>query len=375
MLMETYRLNSRLLDRGSEFVIQTANDPNSGTVRSTVHVNGSLSESWSYPHPTEINPEEVMSLVKVKHLEKKQELEALISAARKVIAERNVDSMCQLGTAFHYKSLHAQAKELFMGAITADSECHQAYHYLGQTELAAGDVKAAIDAGIIAVRKRPGYADYHNSLGEAYLAAGSYKQATDEFEEAIRINLYYSDAYFNLGLAILANAVDQKDPALFANVVSRSMDSFQKAALIYPEYKNKAFDDGIRALKSTAVREALQQMKLVREEKRERRRQEFAPFHMRFVLAPEWISDEALGERIEYLQAQLERNPTYVDLHAELARCYLEQAKIYWGKGVQQLKRTLEVNPSLSKTRIAEEAAEREYQTMSSVLARITEKG
>lgn len=373
--METYRLNSRLQDRGSEFVIQTINDPDSGSVTSAIFVNGALCESSRYPHPTEINPEEVMSLVKIKHLEKKQELEALIAAARNVLLTKNVESMCQLGTAFFYKSLYTQAKELFMTAITVDSECHQGYHYLGQTELAMGDVKAAVDAGVLAVRKRPGYADYHNALGEAYLSAGYFRQAVEGFEEAIRINLYYSDAYFNLGLAMLFGVTDERDPAFFANAVTKAMDSFQKAALIYPEYKNLTFEEGIQAIRSSAVREALQLMKSIREEKRERRRNEFAPFHMRFVLSPEWISDEALTERIQYLQTQLSRNPTYVDLHAELARCYLEQSKIFWGKGVQQLKRTLEVNPSLTKTRIAQEATEREYETMCSVLSRIVEKG
>ena len=101
--METYRLHSKVVENDKEFVIQTTNDAHSGTVASTVYINGVAAETLECPHPSEISPEEVLSLVKLTHDEKKKEVELLLKAYIKVISQGNPELMHHLGCAFFYK--------------------------------------------------------------------------------------------------------------------------------------------------------------------------------------------------------------------------------------------------------------------------------
>ena len=49
--METYRLNSRLVERDREYTIQTTNDIGTGSISSEVFVNGALADATMLPHP------------------------------------------------------------------------------------------------------------------------------------------------------------------------------------------------------------------------------------------------------------------------------------------------------------------------------------
>jgi hypothetical protein len=76
--METYRLSSKLKEKDREYLIQTANDSNVGTVATVIYVDGVLTETVNCPHPADVQPQEVLSLVKMTHNEKKQEIETLL---------------------------------------------------------------------------------------------------------------------------------------------------------------------------------------------------------------------------------------------------------------------------------------------------------
>ena len=194
-------------DQDREYLIQTANDSSIGNVATTTYVDGILTESINCPHPTDIRPQDVLSLVKLTHEEKKREIEALLQTYRRGIDGGDPELMFQLATAFYYKGFFQESRELCRVSLTLNSELHQTYNQLGLTELALGSVSDAISAGLEAVKRRPRFADYHNNLGESYLAGGDFRAAVVQFEEAIGINLYYADAYFNLGLTHLTAVV------------------------------------------------------------------------------------------------------------------------------------------------------------------------
>ncbi len=369
--METYRLKSKLVENDKEFVIQTFNDPNLGSILSTIYVNGQVADKVASPHPLEINPEEVLSLVKLTHQEQKKEIETLLDAYHKVLASGDAEMMFHLGTAFFYKRLYPEAQELFQAVVTMDPEHHQSYNYLGLVFLALGNIPKAIENCRTAVEKRPGYADYRNNLGEAYLADNSPAHAVRELEEATRINLYYADAYFNLGLAFLMQLRDSRQDRHREVLPAKASDCFTKASLIYPDYESSLFEQGMRALQSSDFQEALSVFFKVRELKKEKHRREFATFYMKFVMYPDWVSEEIIADRIRFLQAEIEKNPTYLDLHTELAQCYLEQAKFAWQKGIKQYKKTLEINPALSKSQHAVEVIEKEYENICAVLKKV----
>ncbi len=373
--METYRISSKLREKNKEYLIQTANDAPSGSVATSIYIDGVLAENSSCPHPDAISPQEVLSLVKLTHQEKKQEIETLLQSYRKVLEGGEPEAMYHLGTAFFFKGFHQEARDLFKETIRTSKEHHQAFNQLALTELALGNIEKAIEAASTAAALRPRYADYRNNLGETYLANNATKRAIIEFEEAININLYYGEAYFNLGLANLLHAISLPGLQQRHDQVTRITDCFNKASLITPEFKGRAFDEAMGAIKEGDLNSALNTFRALREAKKEKHRREFAAFYMKSMLFPEWASERIVADRITFLTAEIQRNPGYVDLQAELAQCYLEQARLNWQKGVEQFRKTFEINPSLTKIQGALQKAESAYAHLSSALDSIVEKG
>jgi len=232
--MEAYRLNSRIVEDDKEFLVRTENDAERGIIRTSIYINGEFVDSNIVPHEGEFSEEQVLELVKNAHGEKKAELEFLLKNFREVLNNGSPDMMCQLGKAMYYKKMYAEAARLFGSAIKLKEDMHEAYFYLGQTELAAGNVEAAIRAAGEAVKIRPAFADYRNNLGEALLDNDNWRDAMEQFDEAIRKNVYYGDAYFNKALAHLANALKQEDPDIASEFQNKTGELLEKAALIDP---------------------------------------------------------------------------------------------------------------------------------------------
>jgi tetratricopeptide (TPR) repeat protein len=370
--METYRLKSKLVENEREFIIQTANDTNTTSIQSTLYVNGQLTDCLSCPHPQEVNAEEVLSLVKLAHEEQKQEIEALLDAYRKALVAGDAESMFHLGTAFFHKRLYEEARELFQSAVGSNPEHHQALHYLGMTQLALNMVSEAIESCSTAVRMRPMYADYRNSLGEAFLAENAPQRAMKELYEAVRINLYYGDAYYNLGLA---HVLEGMLSGAYApeGLPASAVDCFKKASLINPEYESDLLRQALQTLGKSDFRQAYLMLLEVREARKEQYRREFASFYVKSITSPDLMSQEAIDERIRYLETEVKKNPTYVDLYTELGRCLLEHARQSWLKGIQQYRRSLEINPTLSKAQYCLDEAEREFENIRSALSKIAE--
>jgi tetratricopeptide (TPR) repeat protein len=372
--METYRLKSKLVENNKEYIIQTSSDSDPCRVSTTVYVDGQPVELVQSPHPAEVSSEELLSLVKIKHGEMKKEIETLLEAYRTITTEGDARKLYHLGMAFFYKKLHDEAGTLFEKAVRYDSQMHQAYNQLGMTYLALGQVPEAVQAAEAAVKARPGFADYRNNLGEALLAGRSFKRAVIELEEAIRINLYYADAYFNLGLTLLQNALGGEDTSLFESVLTKSTDYFKRAALIHPEYDCDTYRQGMQAISKSQLQRANDLFMSVQRQKKEQHRREFTTFYMRFVMYPEWVSEEAVVERIAFLQAEIDKNPSYVDLYSELGRCYFEQARLQWRKGVEQYQRVVDMNPSLGKVAGDLSEAAKQYEAICGILSQIAQR-
>lgn len=373
--METYRISSRLQQQEREYLIQTTNDATAGLVSTTVYVDGIQTETVHCPHPLEINPQELLALVKVTHGEKKEELEAMLQTYQQVVASGDPAMIYQLGTAFYYKCLCLEAAELFHSVASVDSEHHQAFNFLSMTNLELGRIDDALTAARHAVKLRPGYADYRNNLGEAYLAANNAEEAIAEFEQAITINMYYADAHLNLGLGRILRALPGGDRETTPKMMAAINECLDKAGMIYPDYKARTdFQEGLAAIKAGDFGQALNYLRRVREAKKTAHRREFASFYMRFVLFPSWVTERAINERIKYLESEVDQNPNYVDLKIELAQCYFEQSCHIWKRGVEQLSMAAEMNNSLPRVATALEEAKKTHDDMSCAVGRITGK-
>lgn len=369
--MENHRLNSKIEVGNREFMVQTINDISQKSVISSLFVDGRILEVFRRSHAEEATDEEVSLLVKTTHEEKKAELEHLLSTYDEVIKSGNVDLMFHLGTAFYYKRMYDETRTLLTAVLKLNPGHHQASSCLGLTCMEQGNFEDAIKALSRAAELRPNYADYHNNYGEALLEAGFCRRAVEEFETALRLNIYYADAYFNLGIAYIFNAIKREDFEMYSNLAEKTTDLFNRAALISSDFKSSQFDEAREVLRQGDLPRALNLLKAIRQQKREAYRQEFSGYYLRFMLYSDWANEGAVISRIQSLKEEIEKNPNYVDIHYELALCYLKQAQIAWQKGIDQFKETLDINPRMAKADMGLERAEGFSTTIKTAISEI----
>jgi len=372
--MESYRLNSRIVEGEKEFMIQTLNDIEQGVVKTSLFVDGEFLDADILPHSGEISEDQVLDLVKTAHREKKSELEYLLKCFNEIIEQGSPEIMHQLGIALYYKKLYSEAERLFRTVIKIRPDFHEAWFYLCRTYLAIRNYDGAAEAGNRAVELKPTYADYRNCLGEAYQGTGSCQRAVMEFEESIKRNVYYADAYFNLAITYLLNEVNREDYNLSGNVATRAIDMLTKAVLIYPYYKGQNYDNAVLSIKEGNPKKAYALLTEIRRDKEERQRCEKSSFFQRFLMYTDLVNQNSISDRIVFLKDEIEKNPGYVDLYYELAICYLHQSKFDWEQGVDYFRKALEINPKLKKALRARELGEDQFLKISDAVFDISEK-
>lgn len=370
--MDNYRLKSTVAVNAKEFMVQTVNDSGKMAVVSSIFVDGEMLEVTRRPHAGKVSEDEVLALVKSAHDEKKTELEHLLGAYDKTLKSGDIDLMFNLGLAFQYKRLYEEAGTLYSSVLELKPDHHQAANGLGMTRLLQGRYDEAVKALAKAVELRPGFADYHNNYGEALLEAGFCRRAVEEFEAARKVNIYYADAHFNLAIAYIANAIKREDFELYGNLVERTGDFLNRAVAVAGDLRTNQFAEACAVLKEGDLPRALHLFKVVREQRRETIRQELSGLYSRFILFLEGGGEKPLTDRIDYLRGELKKNPAYVDLHHELALCYLHQAVMCWRQGIGQLQKTLAVNPGLKKAGDGLKMAEKFLTDLQTVVADIT---
>ena len=370
--METYRLSSKLTSTDREIVIQTSNDSSVCAILSTVFVDGQPADVTKTRHPGEWNPEDILTMVKSRHSEKKEELEFMLKTYQTVFQNGESKALFELGIAFYYKRLFPEAHNLLESAIKLNPKFDGAYNYLSRTFHELKRNTQAVDAARQAVSLKPSYADYRLTLGEALMAAGGYREAVEEFEESVRINTYYGDAYFCLGLALLLNGVHQKDTSLFASVITRSADSFKRAGIIETEYEGELFAEGFRLLDQKDIESAYHLFRKIYDARKRDKFHDLSSYYMKYVHFHGEQTPDSLDRRISYLEDEVRHHPDYADLHTELAGLYLQKSRLACEQALGSFRRALDVNPSLNKVEKQLAAVEKGLDAIDDLVLKVT---
>lgn len=372
--MESFRLNSRIVEGEKEFMIQTLNDTEQGVVKTSIFVDGEFLDSDIIPHSKAISEDQLLNMVKTAHSDKKSELEYILKCFNDVMEKGPPESMHQLGIALYYKKLYWEADQLFRSVVKLKPAFDEAWFYLCKTGLALKNYDTAVEAGNKAAELKPTYADYRNCLGMAYQGSGSCRRAIMEFEESIKQNVYYADAYFNLATTYILNEVNREDYSLSGDFAAQTVDMLNKAVLIYPYYKGRDFDIAIASIKDGNPKKAYALLTEIQREKEERYRHENSSYFQRFLIYTDLMNKNNIQDRITFLKNEIEKKPAYVDRYYELAACYLHQSKFDWEQSIDYFKKALEINPKMKKARRACELAEDQLLKLSDAVIDISGK-
>lgn len=373
--METYQLKSKLVESNREYLIRTSNDAIAYAISSEIFVNGELAESIKHLHPSEFTEDDVITLLKQTHSDKKKELESLMTAYQAAIQGDNPESLVQLGISFYCKRYLPEAEELFRKALNYNQDFDKAQYYLSKTYLDWGYTDRAVSYAKMAVDKCSTYADYHNNYGLALLSIEETQKAISEFEEAIKLNLYYGEAYYNLGIAWINNIESKSNTNSVVETIPKIIDYFNKAILVISDINKPQFEEGLEALKNGDLTVAKSIFLKIQKTIDKKNRKDLSYLNMKYVLDSNLISIDLLQEQISYLEHQIQKNPSYIDISTDLSQYYLEIAKLYWKKGVDQFILTKELKPDLEKAVFGSDQAEKVYEEINYTLKTLSEKG
>ncbi len=373
--MENYRLKSKVSVEQKEFLVQTINDPDRHTVVNSLFIDGRMLETVAYPHSEELSEADVLTRVKHTHGEKKHELEHLLSMFQQASQSGDADLMFSLARAFYGKNMFDYARNLFESVLVIRDGHFEAYNYLGLVWLASGDPEEATRKLARAVELRPQFADYHNNYAIALLEAGFCRRAMEECEAALKLNIYYAEAYFNLGIAFVANAVTREDYEMYANHLQKSLEMFERAAMIDPRYRSVQFEEACEILKRNDPSRSLNLLKGIRDEKRLSAAKRISGDFIMFQLTAGMSGSQSLDERIENLKGELDRNPNYVDYYHEMGLCYLQKSKVDWQMAIDQFQKACQLNPKLTKAQIGYDKADEFLSSLTLSISEITRSG
>jgi len=135
-----------------------------------------------------------------------------------------------------------------------------------------------------------------------------------------------------------------------------------------------SYDEGVAALNNGDFRKAYDLLIRIREAKKEKLRQMKAAHFKRYLIYTEWLSEDNISERIEYLTKEIDKNPDYVDLYYELGMCYLHDAKFSWQRGAEYFRKALNINSNLKKAQKALDLSEGHLLKIADTITDITEK-
>jgi tetratricopeptide (TPR) repeat protein len=224
---------------------------------------GQLDEAIAaYEQAVRINPDDVMSHVRLAHLLvlRERSVEALLQAQQAVLQEpSNPQGLGALCRALDWEGQYGQAFDACECAIELDPNYAEAYAYLAQTYADTGDWIPARQYAQQAVQMNYQSMDAHFIRGYVLEAQGRYREAAEAYDNAIILHPRLAPLYIGSGqnhrvLGQFKEAVDRfekatrLDPANPAGYdqlgwtyynqgeYSRAIETLEQATLIGPDH-------------------------------------------------------------------------------------------------------------------------------------------
>jgi tetratricopeptide (TPR) repeat protein len=348
--MESYDHRSEIQSSGARYLIQSSLVPAQHAVVTSLFLDGVPLSRHTERYEGDLTPDAMRGLVRRAHDTYRLRLTSLLDLRDRLKKDVDGRAHLKLGEALFGERLYREAMAEIIRSIKLGLEDAVGYSILGNCLLAVGDGEKAIRAFQKGLELAPAYADLHNDLGVAYLKTDRCRDAAACFERALEINRYYQKALMNLALALTRNVVLKQDYDLSRDLRARLRRILDLNIQLRPQLEGEDFREAVKALDVERYDTVHERLAKIKEELDTTAANDLS---LEIYLILKFRSDELtegdIDGLIERLQAELEANPGFADIHNDLGVLYAAKCKILVDRAHDAFRQALARNPNFKK--------------------------
>ncbi|MBN1154834.1 tetratricopeptide repeat protein [candidate division KSB1 bacterium] len=346
--MEAFGLNNEILVGGKKFHVQTNYLEPAQKVTATVYENGKIILKKEVKTNETYSQAKINEIVEQAHKEMIEEIELLFYISEKVRTIRHANSNNKLGIVFSQHNLFEEAIQEFKNAIEIEPELSDAYKNLCNVYLKVGDINNALDIINDGIQRYPDYPDFHVSRGNCLLEKGDYAEAMHEFNSALEMNDVYYQARLRLVIALLKSLLENVEENTIPPIEDRKeliinhlqkIERYIDSDVLLDVYQK--FDD----LKYKEMYDTLTDYQHLLDEKIDLEHL----FYLKFMFGGKGKDDQYIGEYVQALSKEIEKNPQFADYRNNLGVAYLIQCRNLFLNALDEFRQALKINPNFKK--------------------------
>jgi tetratricopeptide (TPR) repeat protein len=332
----TLGLNSQLQTEFGNYQIETSAIPLLARVVCKVFREGKVIDLTEADYDPEISEQPLLSLVQSIHTGKFEELESLFRIGAEVMREARADFYNKLGLLFVRRGLLDEAATVFLKGLEMDKKFIGLYGNLGKLYALRHEWERSLAIYGQGLSIDPNQVEFHYERAVAYEKLGRTAEAEAELKKALAIKRDWAKAQLELAVVVLRHS-----PSSALRLLRASQED--------PRYRSPLVADALGLIEAGQVEEA---GKLLGEFRQTLDDEAVSYLSEEFDLLIRYADPQKkpfiIESYIEQIRTKLAQNPDQADLHHELGKIYLLAIKSYWDRGINEFKRALALDPTIT---------------------------
>jgi len=348
--MEGYEHRSEIQSGGTKYLIHSSLVPAQSLVVTSLFLDGVRLSRYAERYDGEPSPDEIRGLVRRAHDTYRLRLTSLLELREELKKELDGRSHLKLGEALYGERFYREAMAEVVRSIKLGVEDPRGYSILGNCLLAVGDTDKAVRAFQKGLELAPDYADLHNDLGFAYVKGEKCREAVACFERALEINRYYQKALLNLAIALSLNVVLKQEYELSRDLRGRLRRILDLNLQLKPQLEGEDFREALRSVDTERYDIVYERLTRIKEDLDTVAGTDLSlEIYLILKYRAENLTESDIDGLIERLQAELEVNPGFADVHNDLGILYAAKCKIQVDKAHEAFRQALARNPNFKR--------------------------